>query len=193
MFPLDKEHNLRRDFPKTPMVSMQIQIPFYLPFRIKKPKDNARNCVVPQTKPPHHQPQQKNSRTSSKRWAIGVPWWLSRLRTWHCHCSGSGYCCGVDSIPSQGTYAYCGHALPPKKMKKQVQQGEPTDKEELTKSQSKASMWSRLRQAVSLCLRFLLLLTSVPGHVSTLQGNTNTSRMTTESQPSIAEGNKFCE
>ena len=21
----------------------------------------------------------------------GVPWWLSRLRIWHCHCSGFGF------------------------------------------------------------------------------------------------------
>ena len=27
----------------------------------------------------------------------GVPWWLSGLRIWHCHCCGSG------SIPGQGT------------------------------------------------------------------------------------------
>ena len=32
---------------------------------------------------------------------IGVPWWLSRLRTRHCHCCGSDYCCGMGSIPGQ--------------------------------------------------------------------------------------------
>ena len=33
----------------------------------------------------------------------GVPHWLSRLRIWHCHCCGSGHCCGARLIPSQGT------------------------------------------------------------------------------------------
>ena len=34
-----------------------------------------------------------------------VPMWFSRLRIWHCHCSGSGCCCGVGSIPGPGIYA----------------------------------------------------------------------------------------
>jgi len=29
---------------------------------------------------------------------LRVPWWLSGLRTWHCHRCGSGPCCGVGSI-----------------------------------------------------------------------------------------------
>ena len=29
----------------------------------------------------------------------GVSPWLSRLRIWSCHCYGSGYCCGMDSVP----------------------------------------------------------------------------------------------
>ena len=33
----------------------------------------------------------------------GVLLWLSGLRIWHCHCSSSGCCCGVGSIPSLGT------------------------------------------------------------------------------------------
>lgn len=28
----------------------------------------------------------------------GVPWWLSGLHIWHCHCGGSGYSCDGDSI-----------------------------------------------------------------------------------------------
>ena len=36
---------------------------------------------------------------------IGVPWWLSRLRIWHCHCCGSGCCCGVGLIPDLGTFS----------------------------------------------------------------------------------------
>ena len=38
-----------------------------------------------------------------------VPWWLSRLRIWHCHCCDSGHCCGVGSIPYLGTSACHGH------------------------------------------------------------------------------------
>ena len=28
----------------------------------------------------------------------GVPLWHSRLRIWHCHCSGLGHCCGIGSL-----------------------------------------------------------------------------------------------
>ena len=28
--------------------------------------------------------------------------WLRGLRIWHCHCSGSGCCCGAGLIPGQG-------------------------------------------------------------------------------------------
>ena len=34
-----------------------------------------------------------------------VPWWLSGLRIWHCHCSGSGYCCDAGLIPGPRTFA----------------------------------------------------------------------------------------
>ena len=34
---------------------------------------------------------------------IGVPWWLNRLKIWHCHCHGLGCCCGIGSVPSSGT------------------------------------------------------------------------------------------
>ena len=40
---------------------------------------------------------------------IGVPWWLSALRIWHCHCCGSGYSCGAGSIPGPGTFTCCGN------------------------------------------------------------------------------------
>ena len=36
-----------------------------------------------------------------RKLSIEVPWWLSRLRTWRCHCCGSGYCCGTGLIPNQ--------------------------------------------------------------------------------------------
>ena len=33
--------------------------------------------------------------------------WHTGLRIWHCHCSSSGYCCGVGLIPSLGTSICC--------------------------------------------------------------------------------------
>ena len=35
----------------------------------------------------------------------GVSWWLSRLRTRHCHCCSLGHCCGGGVIPGGGTSA----------------------------------------------------------------------------------------
>ena len=35
--------------------------------------------------------------------ALGVPWWLGALRIRHCHCCGSGYCCGTGSVPGPRT------------------------------------------------------------------------------------------
>ena len=34
---------------------------------------------------------------------MGLAWWLSGLRIWHCHFSGLGHCCGADLIPGLGT------------------------------------------------------------------------------------------
>ena len=34
----------------------------------------------------------------------GVLLWHSQLSIWHCHCSGSGCCCGMGSIPCPGTF-----------------------------------------------------------------------------------------
>lgn len=45
----------------------------------------------------------------------GVPLWLQRLRTWHCHCCDSGYSYGLGSVPSPGASTCCGHS--PKKKK----------------------------------------------------------------------------
>ena len=39
--------------------------------------------------------------------AMGIPWWLSRLRTQCCYCCGSGCCCGVGLIPGPGTSLCC--------------------------------------------------------------------------------------
>ena len=38
-------------------------------------------------------------RTEVNRCLFGVPWWLSGLKTQHCHCSGSGRRWGSGSIP----------------------------------------------------------------------------------------------
>ena len=55
-----------------------------------------------------HNKVYENQQTSSRRNQVlsrntarilGVPWYLSGLRTWHCHCCGSGCCCGADLIP----------------------------------------------------------------------------------------------
>ena len=35
--------------------------------------------------------------------ALGVSWWCNRLGIRHCHCHGSGRCCGAGSIPGLGT------------------------------------------------------------------------------------------
>ena len=34
---------------------------------------------------------------------FGVVLWLSGLRTWPCHCSGLGHCCGAGSVPGLET------------------------------------------------------------------------------------------
>ena len=47
-----------------------------------------------------------------------VPWWLSRLRIWHCQCCGSSHCCHASLIPGLGISSCQGHPLyspPPKK------------------------------------------------------------------------------
>ena len=55
-----------------------------------------------------------------KQPTLSVPWWLSGLRIWHCHCYGSSCCCGAGSIPGQGIYAYQGHTAKKKKKKKKA-------------------------------------------------------------------------
>lgn len=40
--------------------------------------------------------------------SIAVPWGLSRLTIWHCHCSSLFCCCGTSSIPGSGTSVCCG-------------------------------------------------------------------------------------
>ena len=44
----------------------------------------------------------------------GASLWCSRLRTWYCHFSGLGHCCGVSLIPGLGTSIY--HRRGQKKM-----------------------------------------------------------------------------
>ena len=44
----------------------------------------------------------------------------SGLSIWHCHCSGSGYCCGAGSNSGPGNSACCGHRLKERKGKIQI-------------------------------------------------------------------------
>ena len=44
--------------------------------------------------------------------------WGSGLRTWHCHCSGSGLCCGTGSTPGPET-SMCLSAAPKKEKRKE--------------------------------------------------------------------------
>ena len=37
----------------------------------------------------------------------GVPRWHRKFRIQHCHCSGSGHCCGMGSVPGPGISACC--------------------------------------------------------------------------------------
>ena len=46
---------------------------------------------------------------------IVVPWWLSRLRSQHSHCSSSGHCFGAGLIPGPGTSTCCRHGQKKKK------------------------------------------------------------------------------
>ena len=41
---------------------------------------------------------------------VGVPWRLSRVRVWHCHCYGSCWCYGVGSITGPRTSIWSEHS-----------------------------------------------------------------------------------
>lgn len=47
---------------------------------------------------------------ANKKRALWSSLVAQRVRNWHCPCSGSGRCCGVDLTPGQGRSACCGHA-----------------------------------------------------------------------------------
>ena len=49
----------------------------------------------------------------------GVPLGHNGLRTLHCHCSGSGRCCGSGLIPGLGTSTCCGCSKKKKKKPKE--------------------------------------------------------------------------
>ena len=44
--------------------------------------------------------KKKKNEVLGLRIKLKFPWWLSRLRNWHCHVSGSG------SVPNPGTSTY---------------------------------------------------------------------------------------
>ena len=48
-----------------------------------------------------------NALSPSFKRNFGVPLWLSRLRTWCCHCCGSGHRCGIGWIPGLGISTWC--------------------------------------------------------------------------------------
>ena len=52
--------------------------------------------------------------------SLTFPLWNSWLRISHCHCSGSGLCCGAGSVPDSGTSACWGHGHKKKKKKKNL-------------------------------------------------------------------------
>ena len=51
----------------------------------------------------------------TKKRPHGVPWWLSGLRIWCCHCCGSSCCCGTGLIPGLETYTCHRHSYKRKK------------------------------------------------------------------------------
>ena len=58
---------------------------------------------------------QKGCKNYTENSQIGVPWWLSRLRIYCCHCYGLGHCYGMSLIPVLGNSACCGHGWKKKK------------------------------------------------------------------------------
>ena len=52
-------------------------------------------------------PQAQGERTPPQKPCVGVSRWHSRLRTRHCHCSGSGCCCATGLIPGSETSMCC--------------------------------------------------------------------------------------
>ena len=54
--------------------------------------------------------------------------WCSRSRIRHCHCFGSGDCCGVGSIPGPGTSMFCGRG---QKKGKQIKDGGSQDQSQM--------------------------------------------------------------
>lgn len=55
---------------------------------------------------------QQSPENALKMMTLGVPWWLSGFRLWHCH--GLGNCCGVGLIPGLGIFTWCKRGLPTK-------------------------------------------------------------------------------
>ena len=56
-----------------------------------------------------------NMKTQRGNPTAGARSWCSGLRIHHCHCSGSGRCCGVGLIPGPGTATHHGQPPPQKK------------------------------------------------------------------------------
>ena len=62
----------------------------------------------------------EESSAKIKSEGLGVPWWLSRLRVQHSHCSSSGHGCGAGSIPGPGNFHMLWVCPPPKKSERYI-------------------------------------------------------------------------
>ena len=62
--------------------------------------------------------KKKKATQAQKTMDFGVPLQLSSLRTWRCHCSSWGPCCGVGLIP--GSRAFPCHGQKKKKKKQKT-------------------------------------------------------------------------
>ena len=82
---------------------------------------------------------------SSKEYEQGVSVWLSGLRIWHCHCSGSECCCGSGVIPGLGT------SVGVAKKKKKVKQSKNVKNFDQT---TKGTMVSNFRNSTHYCQFF---------------------------------------
>ena len=77
---------------------------------------------------PHNNQDMETTQMLIKGWmdlkkkirGTGVPWGLSGLRIWHCHCCSSGYNCGTGSVLDLGNSACCWHGQEKKKKKKKM-------------------------------------------------------------------------
>jgi len=79
-----------------PIGPLAWELPCAMGVALKRPKKNK------------NKNKNKNQPTKKLPNKPGVPRWLSGLRIQHCHCCGSGHCCGLEfSSWPQGTSVCC--------------------------------------------------------------------------------------